>query len=333
MKCSRPIVASAVAAVLGVSPPAVAQQHASCPPVTGEVYLLCQVDTPARPDPRNARPRYPDLLLQAGVGGTVRVKFVVDTTGRVAPGAGFQVLASSHDIFTFAVRQAVRGWSFEPGLKSGRPVMVWFEQVFDFNTPPNVDDPSAATVVVQADTTDGVPRMLVGTRGRDPAVASSFTPSDLLDAQRATLVSLAPRPIADSAGRPRVTVCLTVIRDGLAVPGDSAALAALNAPGRRAVVPRDCPRTYASMIYDPKKRTPPGWIDPYAMVVTHVVPWNAETVLIGAEVEQGTGTLLYRCTVTRDAAAWRPACRHHGGRISQATPSTQHATHSGNHDT
>ena len=316
MKRSRPMVWSLVTAVLGVAPPAVAQQNASCPPGVGEPYLACQVEQPPRPSARNRPPRYPDILLQAGVSGTVRVKFVVDTIGRISWGAGLQVLASRHDMFAQSVKQAITGWLFEPGLKSGRPVAVWFEQVFDFDTPPNVDEQSGAPVVAQPDTLDGVPRMVIGPGRQDPAAASSFSPADLLDAQRTTLVSVAPDPIGDSAGRPRVTVCLTVIRDGLSVPGDSATLAALAAPGRRAVIPRDCPRTYAGMIYDPKKRAPSGWIDPYAMVVTHVIPWNAETVLIRAQVVQGTGSYVYRCAVTRESASWRPACRRFGGPIS-----------------
>ena len=194
---------------------------------------------------------------------------------------------------------------------------VRFEQVFDFQPPPNADDPPGEPMASRVDTvSDGAPQMFIGTRGRDSAAAAGFTQSDLVDAQRTTLLTLAPAPIADWAGRARVTVCLTMIRDGLQVPGDSAALSALAAPGRRAVVPHDCPRTYASMVYDLGNRAPRDWIDPYAMVVTQLVPWNAETVLIVVEVAQGTGASLYRCTVTRDATAWRPACRHFGGRIT-----------------
>jgi hypothetical protein len=238
MKRSGLMVVSAVAALLGFARPAVAEQSASCPPGAGEPYLVCHVDRPPRPDSRNAPPRYPEMLLLAGVSGIVRVRF---------------------------------------------------EQVFDFQAPPNADDPPRETMAIRVDTvSDGAPRMFIGTRGQDSAAAARFTQSDLVDAQRTTLLTLAPAPIADSAGRARVTVCLTMIRDGLRVPGDSATLSALAAPGRRAVVPRDCPRTYASMVYDPMKRAPRGWIDPYPMVVTRLVPWNAETVLIVVEVAQGT---------------------------------------------
>jgi TonB family protein len=316
MKPRDPIVLSVVAALLGVTAPAVAQQRASCPAIAGEPYLPCQVDTPPRSDSRNLPPRYPDMLFQAGVGGTVRVRFVVDTAGRV-PIPRYEVLAASHDLFAVAVKQAIGRWSFEPGIKNGRSVSVRLEQVFIFNSPPNADELTGTPVVTREDTvSDGVPRMVIGTRPYDLAAASGVTASDLLDAQRATLVKLAPDPIADSTGRPRVTVCVTVIRDGVSVPGDSTTLAAVAAPGRRAVIPRDCPPTYASMIYDSRKRPPLGWIDPYAMVVTHVVPWNAETVLIRAEVAQGTATALHRCTVTRDGSTWRPACRLSGHSVS-----------------
>ena len=96
------------AAVLRVAPPAVAQESASCPPVAGEPYLLCQVEQPPRPNPRNIPPRYADMLLQAGVSGTVRVRFVVDTTGHVRSDPRMEVLAATHDMFAFAVQEAVQ---------------------------------------------------------------------------------------------------------------------------------------------------------------------------------------------------------------------------------
>ena len=76
-------------------------------------------------------PRYPETLRAAGVEGTVIVRFVVDTTGRVDP-ASVQVLDSPHEQFTAAVLAALRQTHFVPGKIRGRAVPTLVQRSFRF---------------------------------------------------------------------------------------------------------------------------------------------------------------------------------------------------------
>jgi protein TonB len=66
-------------------------------------------------------PQYPDLLRNAGIGGHVRVEFIIDTLGRVEPGS-VQILESTHELFSQAVRGVVPLWLFRPGRMGGQAV-------------------------------------------------------------------------------------------------------------------------------------------------------------------------------------------------------------------
>jgi hypothetical protein len=231
---------------------------------------------------------------------------VVDSVGHV-PYGSFTVVESSHALFTASARNAVPKWTFTPATLRGRPVATRYEQLFTFSLPPDSDAPSLPPTVLTRDTApDGVPRIVIGTPDREPGAILQFTNAQLLDAQRAVLVALAPAPIVDSAGRSRVTVCLTRERGDL--QGDTALLQALTVPGRRAVIPRDCPRTYVKMPLDLDHPPPPGWIDPFIMSVTRVDGWTASIVVLDIGVSQGVTQRKYRCAATRDPSGWRTDC-------------------------
>jgi len=68
-------------------------------------------------------PRYPEILRQAGLEGSVQVSFVIDTLGRVEPGT-LRVLRSPHAMFEGPAREAVLGCRFRPGRLQGRAVRV-----------------------------------------------------------------------------------------------------------------------------------------------------------------------------------------------------------------
>lgn len=78
-----------------------------------------------------ARPRYPESLRQAAIDGTVLVRFVVDTTGRVDM-SSVAVVSSTHDLFTRAVREALPGFRFRPAEMGGRRVRALAEMPFEF---------------------------------------------------------------------------------------------------------------------------------------------------------------------------------------------------------
>ena len=82
--------------------------------------------------PGTAAPRYPSMLQSAGVDGSVRAQFVVDTLGRVEPGS-FRALESTHDLFAAAVREALGRARFSPAEAGGRKVRQLVEQTFTFS--------------------------------------------------------------------------------------------------------------------------------------------------------------------------------------------------------
>ena len=80
---------------------------------------------------RNSVPRYPEMLRQAGIEGRVLVRFVVDTNGRVDP-RDIQVLESTNELFTAAVRAALPNFRFTPSVVRGQRVAALAEMPFEF---------------------------------------------------------------------------------------------------------------------------------------------------------------------------------------------------------
>jgi protein TonB len=79
----------------------------------------------------SAKPRYPEVLRQSGVGGRVLVQFTVDTTGRVDL-ASVRVMQSTHDLFTQAVRSALASFRFRPAEVNGKRTAALAEMPFEF---------------------------------------------------------------------------------------------------------------------------------------------------------------------------------------------------------
>ena len=79
----------------------------------------------------SAKPRYPESLRQAGIGGRVLVRFTVDTLGRIDMGT-VQVLEATHDMFSRSVRDALPLFRFKPSEVGGRRVRSLAEMPFEF---------------------------------------------------------------------------------------------------------------------------------------------------------------------------------------------------------
>jgi protein TonB len=62
-------------------------------------------------------PRYPELLRRAGIEGSVVVRFIVDTTGRVDM-RSVEVLRSTHEGFTAAVRETLERLRFRSNTRA-----------------------------------------------------------------------------------------------------------------------------------------------------------------------------------------------------------------------
>ena len=88
-------------------------------------------DKPALGVEGNPTPRYPDLLRAAGVRGSVVMRFVIDTTGRVAART-VEARHSDDELFTAAVRAVLPRMRFLPAEANGRKVPVLVEQRFEF---------------------------------------------------------------------------------------------------------------------------------------------------------------------------------------------------------
>ena len=76
-------------------------------------------------------PRYPEALRRAGVEGDVVAKFVVDTTGRVDL-RSVEILRSTHDAFTTAVREALSKLRFAPATTGERKIRALAVMPFHF---------------------------------------------------------------------------------------------------------------------------------------------------------------------------------------------------------
>jgi hypothetical protein len=151
---------------------------------------------------------------------------------------------------------------------------------------------------------------------QQPNAILAHSTEALLAAQRSALVQIAPEPRVDGAGVTRVTACVSVNRGGQEFAADTGTLAVLSIPGRHAVIPRDCPRTYAMALYS-TDHPPRGWIDPYYISVTRVSASDTTTLVISIDVTQDVRTKSYRCDTRRSAAAWKAECRLVGSRAGE----------------
>lgn len=151
---------------------------------------------------------------------------------------------------------------------------------------------------------------------QSPNAILAYSTAELLEAQRGALLQLAPEPRIDNSGIGRVTVCVSVNRGGQEFSADSATLATLDIPGRRAVIPRDCPQTYAMAMYT-TDHAPRGYIDPYYLKVTRVSALSDATLLMLIDVTQDIRTKSYRCTVARNGSSWRSECEQYATSAGQ----------------
>ncbi len=75
-------------------------------------------------------PMYPYRAKRLGVEGAVKIRFLINTSGRTDL---FKILESEPPgVFDQAVKKAVKNWKFKPATKDGRVVETWMEQVFKF---------------------------------------------------------------------------------------------------------------------------------------------------------------------------------------------------------
>lgn len=247
------------------------QASANCQPSTTEV-MACTVRGFAVIS--QYMPRYPDILRQAGVGGVVHFRILIDTSGRVVI-RSYKVLSSSHDLFAVAVRNAAPAWRFvRPGGADG-PAHAVYEAAFLFVPAPS---------------------LVFKSEGSPPPEITAPAGSRIVDAVEVNRISweivkylvskeptMNPRPVFCTTATEHETIFL----------------------GGRWLVPRKlCPRTYASMISSGRSEdvAPRGWVDPVWYRTLEAVRHGSDFVSLRIERERGPGGVDLKCS-----ARLRPA--------------------------
>ncbi len=72
---------------------------------------------------------YPEVARRSGMQGSVTLCLLVDSDGTVGD---VRVLKASHDIFRKAAIDAAHRESFQPAMRTGRPVPVWVTETIHF---------------------------------------------------------------------------------------------------------------------------------------------------------------------------------------------------------
>lgn len=75
--------------------------------------------------------RYPPVLREAGITGSVTLSFVIDTEGRVET-EGLDVLVATHPGFVAAATETIRASRFTPARRHGETVRVRVRQTVTF---------------------------------------------------------------------------------------------------------------------------------------------------------------------------------------------------------
>lgn len=101
------------------------------PVSTTETFVEAEVDDPVRPIDI-PKPRYPPVLQQAGIAGSVDVQYVVDTLGRAEP-ASWRVLRSTNKAFEDPARDAIMAGRFKPARIRNQAVRQLVQQRISFN--------------------------------------------------------------------------------------------------------------------------------------------------------------------------------------------------------
>lgn len=101
-------------------------------------FALLDVDSAAIRDPHSAAPAYPKDMEARGINGLVRVRFVVDSTGR-ADLTTITILDATNESFARAVRVAIPDMRFRPAMIGAKAVRQLSEEDFAFKVQPRRD--------------------------------------------------------------------------------------------------------------------------------------------------------------------------------------------------
>jgi hypothetical protein len=256
-------------------------------------------------DSVTALPRYPAIMLSAGVGGSIEATMDLDSTGRVVM-RSYRLTRATHQIFDMSLRSALPQFRFKPGQPgTAMPTSLALEVVYANG---GGDSLPSAPVFRQEDT----PRGLRITLGRElmPRTEPSprFSGGTIRDIQIAAIRGLMPKMPVDSG----VAWCLSIVRPGTRRPEDYDPPRELLSLAPSGFVPISrCPHTWISMmgLRDEQGRQvearPLGVRDPAALVIQGITPWSETAALVRLEIREGSGGRIFVCYVTRPDARSR----------------------------
>lgn len=270
-------------------------------PVDSARWLSCHVDREPVLTGELAEPRYPSVLVAAGLGGSVSYRVMVDSTGSAEPST-FTPVKASHPAFEGGVRDAVAQWHWEPATDRGHAVEWWFRGVVDFLVPPpelaGLGVPPAEILARRTDRDSGTV-IVVGWPPRDTGVGKPAAEA-VRDVRILALRELVATLVGAYTGKDVPIACIS-FRDRPDGPGasralapDADALAAVSQPGVAVVVPARCPPTFASMARVEGRVIPPGG-DPYQVWVGSPEPWVKGVFLVDGGTARGPAGTNFRC--------------------------------------
>lgn len=102
----------------------------SGPVSTTETFVEAEVDDPVQPI-NFQKPKYPPVLQQAGIAGSVDVQYVVGIDGKAEP-ESFRVLRSTNKAFEEPAKDAILGSTFKPAKIKGQAVRQLVQQRVSF---------------------------------------------------------------------------------------------------------------------------------------------------------------------------------------------------------
>lgn len=224
------------------------------------------------------------------------------------------VLSTSHDLFTGAVRTALPSVALGPRRLRGRLVEAEVEERIVFRLPDTVAPYPESGIRESAYDVDSVGRLVT----RVDMVLPYDGPNAprLTTRDRIEIASAVVRHFVSGTSRSPVAFCVNLRDPDLA----ETVAAALNSAGQAVRSAARCPRTYTTGFapQDSSEVAPHGYIDPIVIVQPEARPWARGVVLLlNLLVSQGTVTSVYECEVEQVRSGWtRVSCISTGRRIS-----------------
>jgi TonB family protein len=272
-----------------------------CPVVqSGESIAFCRLDPKPLRTTHMSPPAYPVVLRQAGVGGTVQVRFVLDSTGRVQRRT-IEILSSTQPNFERALVNALDSGQFEPPSYHGIAADARIQLEAHF-VAASVDSGPVRAVWSEDRTPVGfswrigwelIPRTLPA-----PMLAAAERDSVV----RAVVLAM-PLPQATESKR---ALCIELPDTWRSKALDMATLLELRRQRPNTVRREQCPPTYEAWIRAPGAKTrPPGALDPDFVTMGEVTAWTPDVVRVPVRTGRGVSGWFFDCDATRDPLSRR----------------------------